>query len=247
MKYLAIDYGEERTGIAISDAGGKMAFALTSLNRRQLPTKEQFFNALLKIIANEAPELIVVGMPLSIYTVKPSMSGFGSSGALLDLDAPADLGNLGNAGNAGNFGNLGEGNSSNFGELSSPVGPCGLGNGGKVSEKTPSTNPSVTSTTNPSTNLATNPGTSSVTREMPGAESLTCRKICNFIKKLKRRTDLPVYTVNEAYSSFEAETRLRQAGLKDKALLEKLDAESAAVILETFINLPPEQRTEDVR
>ena len=171
MKYLAIDYGEERTGIAISDAGGKMAFALTTLNRRQLRTKEHFFNALLKIIADETPELIVVGMPLSVFKLKPSVAGF-------------------------------------------------AGNGEAAGE---------------------------VEGETRGAESLTCRKIWNFVKRLKRRIDLPVYTVNEAYSSYEAETRLRQAGFKDKALLEKLDAEAAAVILETFINLPPEQRAEDVR
>ncbi len=164
MKYLAIDYGEERTGIAISDSGGKMAFALTTLHRRQLRTKEHFFNALLKLIEDEQPEAIVVGMPLSIFIPKQNMAENGKAA-----------------------------------------------------------------------------------NEVPGRESLTCRKIWNFVKRLKRRIELPVYTVNEAYSSFEAESRLRQAGLKEQALLNRLDAEAAAVILETFINLPLEQRTQDVR
>ncbi len=215
MKYLAIDYGEERTGIAISDAGGKMAFALTALNRRQLRTKEHFFNALLKIIDDEAPELIVVGMPLSTFTVKPSVPGF-----VAIANRPAEI----------------------SGEVPGEV-------SGEMPGEIPGEIPGELPGELPIDIPAELPGETRIEPggETRGVESLTCRKIWNFVKRLKRRIDLPVYTVNEAYSSYEAETRLRQAGFKDKALLEKLDAEAAAVILETFINLPPEQRAEDVR
>ncbi len=60
MKYLAIDYGEKRTGIAVSDAGGAMAFARTTIRKT---SKDAFWSALLGVIHDEGAEAIVVGMP----------------------------------------------------------------------------------------------------------------------------------------------------------------------------------------
>lgn len=60
MKYLAIDFGEKRTGIAVSDTGGSMAFARTTIRK---VTKEAFWNELLGIIGDEGAEALVVGMP----------------------------------------------------------------------------------------------------------------------------------------------------------------------------------------
>ena len=60
MKYLGIDYGEKRIGIAVSDSGGSMAFARTTIHKT---TKEAFWNSLLRMIETEAAEAIVVGMP----------------------------------------------------------------------------------------------------------------------------------------------------------------------------------------
>ena len=60
MKYLAIDYGEKRTGIAVSDSGGSMAFARTTIHKI---TKDKFWNDLLHILNDEAPDGVVVGMP----------------------------------------------------------------------------------------------------------------------------------------------------------------------------------------
>ena len=61
MKFLAIDYGIKRIGIAVSDYNGSFAFPLCTLHRR---TKVQFFDELLQIIAKEQAEGIVVGLPL---------------------------------------------------------------------------------------------------------------------------------------------------------------------------------------
>lgn len=61
MKFLALDYGQKRTGIAISDAEERMAFPKTTLIMR---TREAFFDALQKILHEEAIEGIVVGLPL---------------------------------------------------------------------------------------------------------------------------------------------------------------------------------------
>ena len=60
MKYLAIDYGEKRTGIAVSDSGGSMAFARTTIHKI---TRDGFWKDLLGVIAAEAAEALVVGMP----------------------------------------------------------------------------------------------------------------------------------------------------------------------------------------
>ena len=63
MKYLAIDYGEKRTGIAASDAGGSMAFA-----RATLPSVPEhiFWRDLLAMIAEEKPAALVLGLPLNL-------------------------------------------------------------------------------------------------------------------------------------------------------------------------------------
>lgn len=147
MKYLGIDYGDERVGLAVCDAGERLAFGLKTLERRLLPTKEQFFGELLGLVEQEDIGGVVIGLPLP-------------------LTPKADLG-----------------------------------------------------------------------------EPLTCRKARNFAARLARRTDLPIYLVNEALSSSEAEDRLRQAGFKGIKLKNKLDAQAAAIILQQFLNLPLEQRT----
>ncbi len=61
MKFLAIDYGQKRSGLAVSDAGGRMAFPRSTLIMR---TKDEFFQAILHIIQTEAIEGIVIGLPL---------------------------------------------------------------------------------------------------------------------------------------------------------------------------------------
>ncbi|MCC8193407.1 MAG: Holliday junction resolvase RuvX [Deltaproteobacteria bacterium] len=136
MKYLAVDFGEKRTGIAVSDSGGSMAFARTTIHK---VTKEKFWNDLLRVVEEEAPGAIVVGIP----------------------------------------------------------------------------------------------------RTADGGDTLTVRRIRNFIASLQRRCDLPVYMMEETLSSYDAETRLREAG-KNRC---GLDAAAAAGILESFLNLPEDRRT----
>jgi putative Holliday junction resolvase len=61
MKLIGIDYGQARTGIAITDAGGRMAFPRCVLRK---DTRQAFFAKLCALIATEAPQAIVVGLPL---------------------------------------------------------------------------------------------------------------------------------------------------------------------------------------
>ncbi len=60
LKYLALDYGLKRTGIAASDAGGRMAFPRRTLLMR---TRKAFFNELVTLIAKEQPDALVIGLP----------------------------------------------------------------------------------------------------------------------------------------------------------------------------------------
>lgn len=61
MKYLGIDFGLRRTGIAASDSSGSMAFARRTLVRKN---RAQFWAEMENVLADEAPDALVVGLPL---------------------------------------------------------------------------------------------------------------------------------------------------------------------------------------
>ena len=136
MKYLGIDYGQKRTGIAVTDPSGGMAFPRRTLLMRG---KDAFFAELLELAEEEQAEAFVVGLPL----------------------------------------------------------------------------------------------------RQDGSDSETTRQVRNMAARLRRRTDLPVHLVPETLSSWDAETRLREAGKGGKHLREKLDQAAAVAILETFIQDKP--------
>lgn len=71
MKYLAIDYGLKRTGIAVSDPEGKMAFPRTTLHKT---TRNVFFDELVDIITAEAPHAVVVGLPVDLQGAETLMT-----------------------------------------------------------------------------------------------------------------------------------------------------------------------------
>lgn len=142
MKYLAIDFGLQRTGIAVTDEGGRMAFPRTTVTPGKSGTRAAFFEALLDVLQREAPAALVVGLPLT----------------------------------------------------------------------------------------------------GDGTDSLTTRQVRNFVKSLKRRTDLPVYWMNETLSSQAAESDLHEAGLFGRKASAVLDQQAAVHILESFLNLPPHAR-----
>lgn len=132
MKLLCLDYGEKRTGIAVSDPEGHMVFPKGMLLKKK---RESFFAELLRIIAEERAEGLVVGLPLS-----------------------AD-----------------------------------------------------------------------------GGESISSRRARNFARSLQRRSALPVFFMDEAFSSFEAEAMLRTSGQKPHIRDGRVDSLAAARILEDFL------------
>ena len=64
-KYLAIDYGEKRIGIAVSDEGKKFAFA-----RDYLINDTNFLKKLIAILKEENISKIVIGYPLNFKSEK---------------------------------------------------------------------------------------------------------------------------------------------------------------------------------
>jgi putative Holliday junction resolvase len=63
LKVLALDFGSARTGVAVSDPTGTLARPMTTVQRA---TTDAGFAELLAVIAAEEPEVVVVGMPLTL-------------------------------------------------------------------------------------------------------------------------------------------------------------------------------------
>lgn len=77
---------------------------------------------------------------------------------------------------------------------------------------------------------------------LDGTETLMTRQVRNFVARLKRRCDLPVYYMNEVLSSHEAEEDLREAGLSSDEIRKVVDQQAAVRILESFLEQPVAQR-----
>jgi putative holliday junction resolvase len=63
VRVLALDHGAVRTGVAVSDPTGTLARPLTVVANVD---GDAGFTALLRLLADEAPERIVVGLPVSL-------------------------------------------------------------------------------------------------------------------------------------------------------------------------------------
>lgn len=63
MKVVALDFGSARTGVAVSDPTGILARPVTTVQRA---TTDAGFQQLLSVIRGEEPELVVVGLPLTL-------------------------------------------------------------------------------------------------------------------------------------------------------------------------------------
>lgn len=63
MKILALDFGAARTGVAVSDPTGTLARPVTTVERA---ATDAGFAKLLAVIAAEEPDLVVVGLPLTL-------------------------------------------------------------------------------------------------------------------------------------------------------------------------------------
>ena len=62
-KVLALDFGSARTGVAVSDPTGTLARPCGVIEKA---ASESGLDSLLRVIEQEAPERIVVGMPITL-------------------------------------------------------------------------------------------------------------------------------------------------------------------------------------
>jgi len=69
-----------------------------------------------------------------------------------------------------------------------------------------------------------------------GEETETTRQARNFGNRLATRLSLPVHFVDERLSSAEARSRLAETGTRGKKAKARLDAEAAALILESYLS-----------
>lgn len=63
MRYLGIDYGLKRVGLALTDSAATMATPLATINRT---TRQALFSALLEYIHHYRIEAVVIGLPYDI-------------------------------------------------------------------------------------------------------------------------------------------------------------------------------------
>ncbi len=61
MRYLAIDYGAKRTGLALCDAGETIVTPLTTIHGQK-----QFIDKIAELIEAENVEAVVLGLPLNM-------------------------------------------------------------------------------------------------------------------------------------------------------------------------------------
>jgi putative Holliday junction resolvase len=63
VKVIAVDYGSARTGVAVSDPTGTLARPLGIVERA---AEEAGLKRLAELIRSEAPERVIVGLPLTL-------------------------------------------------------------------------------------------------------------------------------------------------------------------------------------
>jgi putative Holliday junction resolvase len=76
---------------------------------------------------------------------------------------------------------------------------------------------------------------------LDGGETDITRAARNFSRELERRFKLPVYTVDESLSSFEAEQQLRQDKKIDKHNKHEIDKMAAAIIVQSWLDSQSER------
>lgn len=65
MRFLCLDYGQERTGLAVSDPDGRLAFPLCTVRLSDFPDRKAQLDAIALMAQNERAEALVLGLPLS--------------------------------------------------------------------------------------------------------------------------------------------------------------------------------------
>lgn len=64
LKYVGVDYGLARTGLAVSDPEGRLVFPLLTLRLEEHANRKDFLAALAARIAAEGAGAVVIGLPV---------------------------------------------------------------------------------------------------------------------------------------------------------------------------------------
>ena len=64
MRYAGIDYGLARTGLAVSDPEGRVAFPLATFHLEDFDGRSALLDALAERIRHEGAKAVVMGLPL---------------------------------------------------------------------------------------------------------------------------------------------------------------------------------------
>ena len=70
---------------------------------------------------------------------------------------------------------------------------------------------------------------------LSGGVSYQTRKVQRFVKDLNRSTSLPIHLVDESFTTFEADSIMKDRGEQPSRNRGDLDAMAAALILERFL------------
>ena len=76
---------------------------------------------------------------------------------------------------------------------------------------------------------------------LEGGETDITRAARNFSKELEKRFGLPVFTVDESLTSFEAEQRLRQQMKIAKHNKHEIDKMAASIIVQSWLDSQPDR------
>jgi putative Holliday junction resolvase len=71
---------------------------------------------------------------------------------------------------------------------------------------------------------------------LDGARSVAAMRVESFIAELRRRLTIPIVTIDERLTSYEAEQRLRQQGVKPTERRARSDEQAALVILQDYLH-----------
>ena len=133
MRYLCLDLGKKRIGVAVSDETALIATPLGTIN---VTSREQVFQAILRYLSEQAAVRLIIGLPL----------------------------------------------------------------------------------------------------RLSGEEGIESNRAREFANAFAKRTDVPIYFVDERLSSVEASRMMQEAGVKSRKRRINIDAQAAAVILQAYLD-----------
>tara|TARA_B100000530_G_C15742446_1_gene402242 strand:+ start:176 stop:586 length:411 start_codon:yes stop_codon:yes gene_type:complete len=71
---------------------------------------------------------------------------------------------------------------------------------------------------------------------LSGEEGAQVRLVKSFVNLLNKKIDIPIYYIDERYSTVQAEDKLMNAGIRPSKNQKKIDSAAAAIILQSYLD-----------